>query len=400
MFGKPLDSYTLILSMAMLSVLLTAFSLITARSMPVRRTALHAWGLATLLSGVGLFLLQMRHEWSWFITSFIANTLVLLGAAYGLLAHDRLLDLKLNRARYAAPLVLGFASIACTHLFGLPQRVIVTAVSAAMGGLFAMNAIALLQSARTQWRLITAVSTATMLLLTAALLVRAFASAFGAADTTRYGSSTATNLGPFLLGLIYTLNCSLWIFDTVHDQQRRSAEDAAQRDGLTGLFNRSAFFELAAATLARQPMKSCALVMLDIDHFKRINDSMGHAAGDSTLAHAARQISSSVRLLDLAGRYGGEEFCILLPGCGIDEARELAERLVADAARQSVRLRDGRTASYTLSAGYAVAEVPTQPHAADELLSILLERADQALYEAKHLGRNRAVGARQALAPA
>ncbi len=396
MFGKPLDSHTLIFSMATLSALLAAFSLIVANSMPASRPALHAWSKALLACGVGFFLLHMRYVWPWFVTSFVANSLILVGAAFGLAAHARLLGLRIRRVLYAGPLFLGLSGIVVTHAFALSQRVIVGTVSAGLVVLFSATGIALVRAARARWRPITAVSATSMLLLAAVLAIRVALSVFGAIEDTRSGSSTATHLGPFLLGLVYTLIGTLWIFDAVHEKQRQAAIEATRRDGLTGLYTRTAFFDLAGHLLAQQPMSSCAVVMVDIDHFKRINDSMGHAAGDTTLAHAARCIANSVRLFDLPGRYGGEEFCILLPGCDIHGASELAERLVKDAARQSVRLRDGQTVRYTLSAGYVATNVPPLIDAPIDLLSVLLERADQALYRAKHGGRNRAVAATRA----
>lgn len=130
-----------------------------------------------------------------------------------------------------------------------------------------------------------------------------------------------------------------------------------------------------------------AAVMIDIDHFKAINDTFGHAGGDVTLAHAGRLIASAARISDVAGRYGGEEFCVILRGCGQIEAAQFANRVVADAARQTVRLRDGRQVRYTLSVGYACSTDETA-----ETVEAVIERADKALYRAKRGGRNQAVG--------
>ncbi|MBE2241188.1 MAG: GGDEF domain-containing protein, partial [Burkholderiaceae bacterium] len=158
-------------------------------------------------------------------------------------------------------------------------------------------------------------------------------------------------------------------------------------------YTRTAFFELASNLVGRHAARSCAIVMADIDRFKAINDTLGHAAGDTTLAHAARLIAGAVRLSDIVGRYGGEEFCILLPDCTSRQAGELAARLVDEAARQKVRHRDGLCIEYTISAGYAAADIPATLDDPTELLSALLEQADQALYRAKNEGRNRAVAA-------
>ena len=402
MFGRPLDAYTLIVSMSSLAFVLAAFTAISARSMVAYRPALITWSKAMVAAGIGFYLLQMRHHWPLFATSFIANALVMSVAAFGLAAHARVLGVRIHRAVYVLPLTLGMAGIVGVHVFGGPQSLIVSSVSAAMSMLFCASFVVVAREARTQWRLLCVACSVVMLLLSAALALRVYLVFFGVATDTTPTSHTPTQLAPFFLGLVYMLTGSLWILDTVHELQRQAAIDAARRDGLTGLFTRTAFFELAARQMAQQRTAQCAVVMVDIDHFKRINDTLGHAAGDTTLAHAARLISSSVRLSDLVGRYGGEEFCILLPDCSATVASELAERLVAQAAGQPVRLKDGTTARYTLSAGYVCAQVCSDACAdasagvieqPAELLSVLMEQADQALYRAKREGRNRAVAA-------
>jgi diguanylate cyclase (GGDEF)-like protein len=139
--------------------------------------------------------------------------------------------------------------------------------------------------------------------------------------------------------------------------------------------------------------------MVDIDHFKKINDNHGHAAGDLVLAQAARRIAGAVRISDTVGRYGGEEFCVLLPGFDEQQAADVASRLVDEAARQSIRLANGATVRYTLSAGYAVGNSQPLADGPGEALVDVIERADQALYRAKHQGRNRALAADAAAAP-
>ena len=118
-----------------------------------------------------------------------------------------------------------------------------------------------------------------------------------------------------------------------------------------------------------------------------MNDRYGHAAGDTTLTQLGRLIAQHTRLSDLAGRYGGEEFCLLLKDCTLAEAQRVAQQLVTEAARQSVRLPGGEALHFTLSAGYA------QRQGLHESLEQVINRADQALYEAKHAGRNRAMAA-------
>jgi diguanylate cyclase (GGDEF)-like protein len=159
---------------------------------------------------------------------------------------------------------------------------------------------------------------------------------------------------------------------------------AATVDPLTGIANRQAVLsrldeELARATRYRRPL---AIVMVDLDHFKRLNDTHGHAAGDAVLRQVAQRLADHVRSVDLIGRFGGEEFLAVLPETDADAAASLAEKLRRVVAGTPVRLPDGNEVTVTLSAG--VAGGP------GEVLrpEILVRDADAALYSAKALGRN------------
>jgi diguanylate cyclase (GGDEF)-like protein len=157
--------------------------------------------------------------------------------------------------------------------------------------------------------------------------------------------------------------------------------DLARRDRLTGLLNRRAFDEAIAEALARRRRlnENVAVLMLDIDHFKQINDRHGHAAGDEVLRAVATELVSSMREIDRVFRVGGEEFVVLLHDANQGAAEAAAERVRAAIAARPVTV-DGRDIPVTVSVGVAVARV-----AADGLL----RAADSALYRAKIDGRNR-----------
>ena len=164
-------------------------------------------------------------------------------------------------------------------------------------------------------------------------------------------------------------------------------ELAATRDGLTGLFNRRYFYERAETELPRQQRErhSIGVVLADIDHFKRINDTYGHAVGDEVLRAIAGRLRAATRASDLVGRYGGEEFIILLSPTDAEAALVLAERLRTAIASEPVATEKGPI-SVTLSAGLTVTTV------GDALtLDALAKIADGALYQAKEGGRNRVV---------
>jgi diguanylate cyclase (GGDEF)-like protein len=155
-------------------------------------------------------------------------------------------------------------------------------------------------------------------------------------------------------------------------------------DGLTGLGNRRAFDEELARRLAetRRSGAPLALCLLDIDRFKSYNDTFGHRAGDHALATVAAAVAGACRAGDVAARYGGEELAVVLPGTGLSDAVEVAERIRAAVAGAPTEHRP-----VTVSAGVAAT-------AGDHSAEVLVEAADRALYEAKAAGRDRVVAGR------
>jgi diguanylate cyclase (GGDEF)-like protein len=156
----------------------------------------------------------------------------------------------------------------------------------------------------------------------------------------------------------------------------------ATHDELTGLLNRRAINaggdrEVRLATRLNLPV---AVAFVDIDHFKQINDTLGHEAGDTVLAELAEVLRDACRNVDLVGRYGGEEFCLIFPGTGCENAEIVARRLV-----DSVRLRAFSIGQeVTVSVGVAALE----PDEDDRSWTSLVRKADRALYAAKDAGRD------------
>jgi diguanylate cyclase (GGDEF)-like protein len=168
-------------------------------------------------------------------------------------------------------------------------------------------------------------------------------------------------------------------------QARRQMEVLAMYDGLTGLFNRRAIEEQAGVELNHASRKGwpLSIVLLDIDHFKSINDQYGHKVGDYTLRQLAQIISENLRRYDRAGRWGGEEFIVILPDTQLPEAITAAERLRSKIAETKFFLENGESFSVHISLGVAWASGRYPP------LTKFVDAADQALYQAKHSGRNR-----------
>jgi diguanylate cyclase (GGDEF)-like protein len=166
---------------------------------------------------------------------------------------------------------------------------------------------------------------------------------------------------------------------------REQMRDLALHDSLTGIWNRGATLDSLARELSRAQRERghVGVIMVDIDRFKNINDTLGHPAGDAVLREVTSRIKRSLRPYDTVGRMGGEEFLIVVPGCNALNALSQAERLRSVIAREPVQTSDG-TVSVTVSMGVSVAE-----HG--DLLNVesLIRTADLALYRAKRSGRNR-----------
>lgn len=157
----------------------------------------------------------------------------------------------------------------------------------------------------------------------------------------------------------------------------------ASRDSLTSLWNRKAILAILERDLLRaeRDQQPVGLIMIDVDHFKAINDSRGHAAGDSVLRIIASGIAAVVRPYDSVGRCGGEEFLIVAPGCGMAETWELAERVRSHVAGCSI-MAGGSSVQVSLSLGVATGQTAAE-------MEKLLHAADSAMYQAKNAGRNR-----------
>lgn len=159
--------------------------------------------------------------------------------------------------------------------------------------------------------------------------------------------------------------------------------ELSQIDGLTRLYNRRHWQDLLNREFERYQryQEQSSLVMLDIDFFKAINDNFGHVAGDKAIQHLARLISNSLRDTDIAGRYGGEEFGIVLPNTSADNARQFADRL-RQRIEQSRVMVDGHVIRFTISAGICCLDEDV------DQTSAWIRKADAALYKAKESGRN------------
>lgn len=194
-----------------------------------------------------------------------------------------------------------------------------------------------------------------------------------------YGSVEAAHAASFIITILVTMAFAFG-FSVINDRQQNKLVTLATRDPLTGAGNRRAFVEKLEGVIARfeRSRVPSSLVLIDIDHFKAVNDNHGHAVGDDVLRRVSHLIDARIRRVDSQYRIGGEEFVVVFDGQGIEAASKLAEEL-----RELVEANELIAGiSVTLSIG--VAEIRR-----DESEDGWIHRADEAMYEAKRSGRNR-----------
>ena len=188
--------------------------------------------------------------------------------------------------------------------------------------------------------------------------------------------------------MLYTIGTVFVIFILVSERTVTVHKTAASMDPLTGMFNRRGFAEATSRVIEREATagRPVTVLIFDIDHFKSINDRFGHPAGDEILKLFAAIVINSLRITDLSGRIGGEEFAALLT-CSLDEAVVVAERVREAFANSGIAVEDGPVDT-TVSIGVAGGPAGTE-------LEVLLAAADAALYQAKRGGRNRVEAAEE-----
>jgi diguanylate cyclase (GGDEF)-like protein len=361
------------------------FWLGAARLRLARRPALH-WAAMAWLTAGGLVLILLRGQASLGLSVGVGNGLLL--AAFLMLRRgiQRFARLPTNDREHGLLLALGVLSavwIAATDLSPLPAVLLVALAMAwtlVRGGGEIRGALAgEFGHAAATW------CASPMALLAALILVRAGVAIFNPARFESYlqqpgGGSIAAAWVALVIGLLLQANLvTLVLLRLVRRLQHQSDHDM-----LTGLLSRRPMEQLLLAESQRQRRfgQSFALLSIDIDHFKRVNDRCGHAAGDAVLKRVAEALRASARDIDSVARMGGEEFCVLLPGADAAGADSVAVRML-EAVRGLHHPELDGGAPATISIGLAVREAPA------ETVLALQRRLDQALYSAKAAGRDR-----------
>lgn len=301
------------------------------------------------------------------------------GGTLGLLAPAKFFQTKISKPIVISALTVGFISLMVYYLFGF-------SIAFAMVGVCFAMAVVLIYSASVVYK-----NTSKPI----SFSTHAFALSMGIMGLTYFARAAVVGINPnvsvapvtlagthqsvLIFGALFVVCSSMSFYSMVQEEQQREIRERAKRDPLTGLYNRRAFFDVAEKLAEEKAAFS--IVMIDIDHFKTINDTHGHLGGDRVLAFAGRLIANAFRLEDIACRFGGEEFCVLLCNCDADQSVEITASLVEKFRQSVIRLPNGQDVQITISAG-------VHEHSPEQPLLKTIQSADTCLYSAKHGGRN------------
>lgn len=340
------------------------------------------WALSGLLSAVGVLVVIINAG---------APRLVLSTAGNGAIVAGMVLQWWGVRAFYgkrrsaAGWLIIGGFLVLFAYSLALEQPLRIRALlsSLAMTAVFVLNLVELSnrRNARISFAGMLAISAA--LATAAAFITRAVAVYL---NNPQFLPDTASGLGVvvvYLIPMVTTLLFAMALMLLYFERLISDKHQLATRDELTGLYNRRAIVtagqrEIEVAQRLRRPL---SVAYIDIDHFKRINDQLGHDAGDRVITEIGHLLKDSCRNIDIVGRYGGEEFCIIFPGMDREGVTTLAERMLA--AVRKYRFRG--EFPVTLSMGFTM----LLPDDQERNWTSLMQHADKLLYKAKSEGRDR-----------
>ena len=356
-------------------------------SVPARHAQV---GLALQASGWALLLLSTLTEaggWADRLVSSLSMASLAASLACLVMAFQRwcgrVPDLRLQIG-IATVLTLGYAAGFSSYAFRVGWANGLLALQMGMATVTLIRT-PLIPVGRWRWMLVVSVL--------AQMLVTGWRGVLGAFFTASYPNFLAPHPVNYAFAIVGNATAVLSLIGILlahRDEAARALERLATLDGLTGVFNRRAWMALAQRDLSTSVRHghSLAVFMIDLDNFKRINDTLGHEAGDRALKFVARALMSSSRAGDLVGRYGGEEFCVLM---------NRADHAAAHAFDDRLRERLGNRASKELGFALSYSAGIAMPLAPDDTLEAMIRRADSTLYRAKAEGRDRTLDDESAL---
>ena len=349
-----------------------------------RRAYLLHWTAALVATFLGMLLFALRGTAPDLLTVVMANVLLLGNLLFTLSGYQRLFDQPVPVRAMLALAVLQFGVYAWLT-FGVDDyssRVLV--FNATLVALSVASALVLRQQSRRLGWTVLALPIGAHLLQALLGLVRIGLTLQSNEPATNLMAASQGHVAAIMLNSLAAMALAFGFLALHAGDLLEALEQQAATDPLTGLANRRGFDRALATEWERHQRRGSplAVMVIDIDHFKQINDTHGHAAGDAALRHLGQVLRQHLRPYDLSGRLGGEEFCVVEADTDLEGARRSAERL-----RQSDLVYghgpQGQPLSMTISMGVALARADDQsPHDA-------IRRADAALYRAKQSGRNR-----------
>jgi diguanylate cyclase (GGDEF)-like protein len=350
---------------------------------PALQPSLRWWTAGTLLHPIGFLLIGLRDVISDWWSAVLANVLV--GSAFAAFAIAlRTFNGSPQRRERLYVLVACVAGLAVYYTYvdrSLPLR---------FGTISVIYAILLGSSARAIYRRgqpLNAITHVTGGLFASGTLVMSYRAAiylFTAQPVDSIFVASPLQVLAYAMGGLLPAVSTIGFLLMCTELSQQELAKAARLDYLTGICNRRAIEDLAGRSIAaaRRHGMPLAMMIIDVDHFKRINDEYGHEGGDSALIETVRRIRDSLRAEDLVGRLGGEEFVAVMPSTDGQSALAAAERMRSSFADEPMRIGGGNI-TITISVGVAVLD------AQDQQYSHLLRRADRAMYAAKTAGRNK-----------
>jgi len=347
-----------------------------------RISSIGYWAVAewtSLFSFVASFLFYMTAQQFWIIISFAGFGLTFAFGVEGLSAFRRSRSLTRYVVLATIALTLGIAYLEALS-YSLEYRVFLSTIGWIVFSTLMLQVVCLPgdRESSTIYHLFTFVYIGNIIFHLLRLCASPLVGWLGPLDSIQ---SQSLN---FMESIVFKMGSDLCIVALIIQRIQTRLNYMAHYDDLTEIPNRRFFVDMAERELSncRRTTKPCSLLMIDIDHFKNINDRWGHQAGDRVLFIFARVARRSLRLHDLLGRLGGEEFAVLLPETDLTAARDIAERLRLAVQEYVVDWENARI-TFTISVGVAC----FPQHGTN--FDFLLNRADKALYHAKILARNR-----------
>lgn len=373
------DPRSFIIISAALGILCTFVFFVLHRSFPKEIRGLAHWGMACFIMTITAFLFALRGSIPLLYSSYLANMLLVCG----IMLMYRSLQEFTGRPVRTTPMVVLLATLALTLGWATfivdDYRMRVILIGTINAGLFGACGVVIhrmQQKGFAEW------FTEAIFMSTALIcFVRSLASVFRL-DATDPLQDVSPLQHVYLATFSFSIVAlSLGFMLMVNRRLQRQLEYAASYDDMTGACRRGTFFDALDREIlkSRRDGRPISVLMVDVDNFKAINDQLGHQAGDQVLADYVQKAQHVLRNYDLLGRYGGEEFIVLLPNTSQEEACSIAERLRAVAEQGAA----DDALIYTVSIGVATSEGGTASAAT------LIAAADKALYVAKHSGKNR-----------